>query len=350
MGRGKKRKLSGEEVDGGGMSKDSAEKPPSAKKKKTPNDGKGKSKNQTDWNDIQWEELGVTKDGRFPTTKISSWNVNGIRAWLKNGGLQYLDHEKPDIFCVQETKCAEKELPLDQLRIPGYLMYWHSAEQRGYSGVGLYTKEKPVQVTKGIGIEKYDNEGRLILAEYQDFYFLTSYVPNAGEGLKRLSFKQDWDKDLRELMVKLDKVKPVILCGDLNVAHEPIDLKNPKSNHKTAGFTPEEREDFSLLLKEGFVDVFRYLYPDKEHAYTYWSYRFNARAKDIGWRLDYFVVSERLVKSVTNCVIRKGVLGSDHCPLVLGLNTSDQNSSPSEQQSGETEGTTQIDQDKDADP
>lgn len=328
---GKKRK-SGEEVDGGGASKESSEKTPSAKRKKANPEEKerGKTKvessgaaakNKTDWTSIEWEQLGETKDGRPWNLKLSSWNVNGIRAWLKNGGLEYVKQENPDIFCVQETKCAEKELPMEQLNIPGYKSYWHSAQQKGYSGVGLYSKEEPVAVIKGIGMDKYDCEGRLLVAEYKDFYFLTSYVPNAGEGLKRLAFKKDWDKDFREYLVKLDKVKPVILCGDLNVAHQEIDLKNPKTNHGNAGFTPEERGDFSLLLQEGFVDVFRSLYPERQHAYTYWSYRFNGRAKDTGWRLDYFVVSERLLKDVTDCVIRKGVFGSDHCPLVLGLST-----------------------------
>ncbi|XP_064404230.1 exodeoxyribonuclease-like isoform X2 [Halichondria panicea] len=335
MPKGRKRKEAPAALEGGSGST-SEEAPPPVKKIKTTeatdggavSKGKGKAdggkadggkENKTNWDGIKWNELGQTKDWRPWTKKFSSWNVNGIRAWIKNGGLEYIAREDPDIFCVQETKCIEKDLPMNQLGIPGYHVYWHSAEKKGYSGVGLYSKEKPISVTNGLGIEKFDCEGRIITAEYEHFYFLTSYVPNAGDGLKRLSYKLDWDRDLREYMKKLDLKKPVILSGDLNVAHKEIDLKNPKTNTKTAGFTPEERQDFTELLEEGFVDTFRHLYPDLTGAYTYWSYRFNARAKNTGWRLDYFVVSERLLPHVTDVVIRKEVFGSDHCPLVIGL-------------------------------
>jgi AP endonuclease-1 len=279
---------------------------------------KPNSSKETDWASISWSELGQTSDSRPWNIKFSSWNVNGIRAWLKNGGFEYISHEAPDVFCVQETKCALDRLPKDKLEVEGYHTYWNSAEKAGYSGTGLYSKVKPLEVTFGMGIKKHDTEGRLITCEYETFYLVTAYVPNAGEGLKRLDYRQEWDEDFRAYLKGLDGKKPLILCGDLNVSHREIDLKNPKTNTKSAGFTQEERDGFTALLGEGFIDSFRQLHPDTQ-AFTYWSYRFNARAKNIGWRLDYFVLSERLMKDVCSCVVRSEVVGSDHCPLVLSM-------------------------------
>lgn len=250
--------------------------------------------------------------------KISSWNVNGIRAWMKNGSVSYVKKEAPDIFCIQETKCQKDNIP-KEAKFPGYHTYWAHAETKGYSGVGLCSKTKPLNVSYGIGIAKHDNEGRVITAEFEDFYLVTSYVPNSGRGLPRLGYRQGWDKDFRDYLKNLDKTKPVILCGDLNVAHKEIDLANPKSNTKTAGFTKEERQGFTELLEEGFVDSFRHFYPGKAKQYSFWSYMGNARSKNVGWRLDYFVVSERLVPKVSDSLIRQRVKGSDHCPIVLLL-------------------------------
>ncbi|XP_068699129.1 exodeoxyribonuclease-like isoform X2 [Montipora foliosa] len=250
--------------------------------------------------------------------KISSWNVNGIRAWLKSGSDSYVQSEAPDIFCVQETKCQESDVPKDA-KFLGYHSYWAQADKKGYSGVGMYSKTEPLNVSYGIGIAEHDNEGRVITAEYKDFFLVTSYVPNSGRGLSRLGYRQDWDKDFRSYLKNLDEKKPVILCGDLNVAHKEIDLANPKGNTKTAGFTKEERQGFTELLEEGFVDSFRHFYPSKAKQYSFWSYMRNARAKNIGWRLDYFVVSERLMTKVSDSLIRQRVKGSDHCPVVLLL-------------------------------
>ncbi|KAL5457388.1 hypothetical protein EMCRGX_G034640 [Ephydatia muelleri] len=275
------------------------------------------SKNVTDWSKISFSDTAKTKDGRVWNKKFSSWNVNGIRAWLKNSSLPYIQKESPDIFCLQETKCDTKDLPMDTLKVQGYHDYWSSGDTKGYSGTGIYTKEKPLNVTYGIGIAEHDAEGRVITLEFEKYYFVVAYIPNSGEKLKRLEYRQKWNVVFTAYLKKLDATKPVILCGDLNVAHSEIDLANPKGNTKTAGFTKEERQDFTALLKEGFVDSFRHLYPDRTKAYTYWSYRSNARAKNTGWRLDYFVQSERMMKDVCDCVIRSEVYGSDHCPLVL---------------------------------
>ncbi|GIY32067.1 DNA-(apurinic or apyrimidinic site) endonuclease [Caerostris darwini] len=240
-------------------------------------------------------------DGKPWNLKLASWNVNGIRAWLEKNGMSYLHHEKPDILCLQETKCSDDKLPAEA-NIEGYHCYWLAGDQDGYSDV-----------------EKHDKEGRVITAEYKDFYLVATYVPNAGRGLVRLDYRQEWDEDFRAYLKKLDQKKPVVLCGDLNVAHEEIDLANPKTNKKNAGFTKEEREGFSTLLSEGFVDTFRHLYPDSKGAYTFWTYMMNARAKNVGWRLDYFIVSKRFVENVCDSVIRKDVYGSDHCPITLFL-------------------------------
>lgn len=258
-----------------------------------------------------------TKDGRKPNWKIASWNINGIRAWMDKGGLSYIKDEKPDVLCVQETKCALADMPSD-VKVDGYHDYWSSADQAGYAGTGIYSKTKPINVTYGLGIGKHDTEGRVITAEYDKFYLVTSYVPNSGRGLPRLPYRsKEWDVDFREYLNKLNKTKPVIMCGDLNVAHLEIDLANPKTNRKTAGFTAEERQGFTDLLAEGYIDSYRELYPEKEGAYTFWTYMGNARAKNVGWRLDYFVLSERLKEDLCDNVIRKDVMGSDHCPIVL---------------------------------
>jgi len=259
-----------------------------------------------------------TKDGNPWNFKISSWNVSGIRAWVKKGGLEYLEKENPDIFVLQETKCGEKDIPAAAKNVHGYRTYWYSPKSKsGYSGVGLFTKTEPISVEYGLGIEKHDEEGRLITAEYNNFYLVSTYIPNSGRGLVRLAYRREWNEDLLAYLKRLDETKPVILCGDLNVAHHPIDLARPQSNTKSAGFTKEEREDFTTLLNSGFVDTFRYFHPTKKDAYTFWSYLNNARAKNIGWRLDYFVVSERLVDNLCDSVIRSKVMGSDHCPLAL---------------------------------
>ncbi|XP_052239360.1 exodeoxyribonuclease-like isoform X2 [Dreissena polymorpha] len=258
-----------------------------------------------------------TKDGRKPNWKIASWNVNGIRAWMDKGGLSYLKDESPDVLCIQETKCATADIP-DDVKVDGYHDYWSSAEKAGYAGTAIYSKTKPLNVTYGLGIDKHDDEGRVITAEFDQFYLVTAYVPNAGRGLPRLPYRsKEWDVDFRAFLNDLNKKKPVIMCGDLNVAHQEIDIANPKTNKKNAGFTVEERQGFTDLLAEGYIDSFRVLYPEKEGAYTFWTYMGNARGKNVGWRLDYFVLSERLRDNLCDHVIRKDVMGSDHCPVVL---------------------------------
>ncbi|XP_067121708.1 exodeoxyribonuclease-like [Centruroides vittatus] len=254
--------------------------------------------------------------GKKWNLKISSWNVNGIRSWLDKG-IAFLKEENPDILCLQETKCGDNEIPKKIKDFEGYHKYWLSGDQKGYSGVGLLTKKKPLDVTYGIGNKEHDKEGRVITAEYEEFYIVNAYVPNAGRGLVRLDYRMKWDNDFLQYLKELDSKKPLILCGDLNVAHNEIDLARPKSNKKNAGFTKEEREDFTKLLSEGFFDSFRKLYPDTEGCYTFWSYMMNARGKDIGWRLDYFVLSEQLEQNLCDNLIRKKILGSDHCPITL---------------------------------
>ncbi|CAF0948270.1 unnamed protein product [Didymodactylos carnosus] len=253
-----------------------------------------------------------------PTLKFVSWNVNGIRAWLKNNGLAYIQQEAPDIMCFQEMKCDKLQVPND-CTPPGYKSYWSSGDTAGYSGVGLLTKKDVIKVTFGIDIEEHDKEGRVITAEYDKFYFVASYIPNSGRKLVRLPYRQEWDAAFHLYLKKLDKIKPVIWCGDLNVAHQSIDLCNPKTNTKTSGFTKEERENFSKILNDGFIDSYRYIYPDTVAAYTFWSYFRQAREKNIGWRLDYFVISDRLKEHVCDVLIQNEVYGSDHCPIVLLL-------------------------------
>ncbi len=248
--------------------------------------------------------------------KLISWNVNGFRACMKKGFEEYFKETDADIFCVQETKLQEGQIDFCP---EGYECYWNYAERKGYSGTAVFTKKKPLEVVYGIGIDEHDHEGRVITLEYEDFYFVTVYTPNSQSELARLSYRMQWEDAFRDYLKELDAHKPVILCGDLNVAHQEIDLKNPKTNKKNAGFTQEERDKFTELLNAGFIDSFRYFYPDKAGAYSWWSYRFKAREKDAGWRIDYFVVSDRLKEKMKDALIYKEVMGSDHCPVGLEI-------------------------------
>lgn len=248
--------------------------------------------------------------------KFISWNVNGLRACESKGFSDIFKQLDADFFCLQETKMQEGQL---DLKFDGYHDYWNYAEKKGYSGTAIFTKHEPLSVTYGIGVDEHDHEGRVITLEMSDFYLVTVYTPNSQDGLKRLEYRMKWEDDFREYLTHLDAIKPVIVCGDLNVAHKEIDLKNPKTNRKNAGFTDEEREKFTILLENGFTDTFRYLYPDKEGAYSWWSYRFQARAKNAGWRIDYFVVSNRLADKIKAANIHSDIFGSDHCPVELIL-------------------------------
>ena len=241
--------------------------------------------------------------------KLISWNVNGLRACMKKGFEDFFKESDADIFCVQETKLQEGQIDFCP---EGYECYWNYAEKKGYSGTAVFTKKKPLEVVYGIGIDEHDHEGRVITLEYEDFYFVTVYTPNSQSELARLDYRMRWEDAFRDYLKELDAHKPVIVTGDMNVAHEEIDLKNPKTNKKNAGFTQEERDKFSELLDAGFVDSFRYFYPDKTGAYSWWSYRFKAREKDAGWRIDYFVVSERIKEQMKDALIYKEVMGSDH--------------------------------------
>ena len=247
--------------------------------------------------------------------RFISWNVNGLRSCVQKGFMDFFNGIDADFVCLQETKLQPEQISLDT---PGYEQYWFSAEKKGYSGTAIFAKHKPISVVNGIGDPKYDCEGRTITLEYEDFYLVTCYTPNSQDGLKRLDYRLDWERDLRLYLMKLDAVKPVILCGDLNVAHEEIDLKNPKTNHKSAGFSDEERGKFTELLESGFTDSFRALYPDKVE-YSWWSYMMKAREKNVGWRIDYFVVSDRLFPSVRDSFILGDVMGSDHCPVGIEI-------------------------------
>ena len=248
--------------------------------------------------------------------KLISWNVNGLRACLGKGFTDFFNEVDADIFCVQETKMQQGQATVE---FPGYQQYWNSAEKKGYSGTAVFTKIPPLSAAFGIGIDHHDQEGRVITLEYEDFYLVNVYTPNAQRGLERLDYRMEWEDDFRAYLLGLDAKKPVIVCGDLNVAHTEVDLKNPKTNVNNAGFTPQEREKFSQLLAAGFADSFRTLYPDKTGAYTWWSYMFNARANNAGWRIDYFVVSQRLMEQVKDSVIYPEVMGSDHCPVGLEI-------------------------------
>lgn len=246
--------------------------------------------------------------------KFISWNVNGLRACIGKGFLDFFKETDADIFCLQETKLQAGQIDLE---LPGFYQYWNYAEKKGYSGTAIFSKEEALQVTYGIGIEEHDHEGRVITLEYPDFYFVTVYTPNSQNELARLDYRMKWEDDFLSYLKKLEETKPVIFCGDLNVAHKEIDLKNPKTNRKNAGFTDEERRKFTALTEAGFIDTFRYFYPDLEGAYSWWSYRFSARAKNAGWRIDYFLVSASLKDRLQDAMIYKDVMGSDHCPVGL---------------------------------
>ena len=248
--------------------------------------------------------------------KFISWNVNGLRACVTKGFPEYFDQMQADFFCLQETKLQSGQIELD---LPGYNQYWNYAQKKGYSGTAVFAKQQPLSVTYGVGIEELDTEGRLITLEYPEFYLVTCYTPNAQQGLARIEHRLKWDAAFREHLCKLDQHKPVIACGDLNVAHQEIDLKNPASNRGNAGFSDEERESFTTLLSSGFTDTFRYLYPDVTGAYSWWSYRFNARKNNAGWRIDYFLVSDRIADKIKAAPIYAETLGSDHCPVGLEL-------------------------------
>ena len=248
--------------------------------------------------------------------KFISWNVNGIRACCEKGFRDIFKELDADFFCLQETKMQAGQL---DLQFDGYHSYWNYAEKKGYSGTAIFSKHEPINVTYGLGIEEHDHEGRAITLEMPDFFLVTAYVPNSQDELKRLDYRMRWDDAFRNHLMKLDAQKPVIVCGDLNVAHQEIDLKNPKTNHYNAGFTDEEREKFSILLDAGFTDTFRYFYPDMKDIYSWWSYRFQARQKNAGWRIDYFLASKRLEEKLTGAKIHTDIYGSDHCPVEVTL-------------------------------
>ena len=248
--------------------------------------------------------------------KLISWNVNGIRACLNKGFSDFFKEVNADIFCLQETKCQPEQINLE---FEGYTSYWNSAERKGYSGTAIFTKKQPVNVTYGIGIEEHDKEGRIITLEFENFYLVTNYTPNAKRELERLDYRMVWEDEIRKYLLELNKKKPVIMCGDLNVAHEEIDLKNPKTNHRSAGFTDEERNKMTELLQAGFIDSFRYLYPTQENIYSWWSYMRKAREKNVGWRIDYFIVSKDIESKIKEARIDTDILGSDHCPVELEI-------------------------------
>lgn len=246
--------------------------------------------------------------------KLISWNVNGLRACVTKGFLDYFNAVDADVFCVQETKLQEGQI---ELELQGYHKYWCYADKKGYSGTAMFTKTEPLSVSYGIGIDEHDHEGRVITAEFEDFYVVTCYTPNSKRELERLDYRMKWEDDFREYLKGLETKKPVIICGDLNVAHTEIDLKNPKTNRKNAGFTDEERNKMTVLLDSGFIDTFRYFYPDATGRYTWWSYQFKAREKNAGWRIDYFITSEVLKDRLVSADIHHDVMGSDHCPVEL---------------------------------
>lgn len=248
--------------------------------------------------------------------KLISWNVNGIRACVNKGFADFFRKIDADIFCIQETKCQPEQI---ELEFDGYQSFWNSAERKGYSGTAIFTKKKPINIKYGIGIEEHDKEGRVITLEFEDFYMVTIYTPNSKRGLERLDYRQVWEDEIRKYLLELDKTKPVIMCGDLNVAHKEIDLKNPKTNRGNAGFTDEEREKMTELLNVGFIDTFRYLYPAQEDAYSWWSYMGKARERNIGWRIDYFIVSDSIKDKIEESKIHPEIMGSDHCPVELDI-------------------------------
>ncbi len=246
--------------------------------------------------------------------KLISWNVNGLRACVQKGFLDFFHEMNADFFCIQESKLQEGQISLE---LTDYYQYWNYAEKKGYSGTAIFTKHKPLSVTYGIGIAEHDHEGRVITLEYSDFYVITCYTPNSKQELERLPYRMTWEDDFLNYLKSLDVKKPLILCGDLNVAHKEIDLKNPKTNRHSAGFTDEERGKMTQLLEAGFIDTFRYFYPDKEQIYSWWSYRFKAREKNSGWRIDYFITSDTMKEKLVDAKIHTNILGSDHCPVEL---------------------------------
>lgn len=248
--------------------------------------------------------------------KCISWNVNGIRACVQKGFYDFFNEIDADIFCLQETKMQAGQLDMDT---PGYHQYFNYADKKGYSGTAVFSKKEPINVTYGLGIDEHDHEGRVITLEFDDFFFVTCYTPNSKQQLERLEYRMKWEDDFLAYIKNLDEKKPVIFCGDLNVAHKEIDLKNPKTNHHNAGFTDEEREKMSVILSSGYTDTFRYFYPDQEQIYSWWSYRFKAREKNAGWRIDYFITSQRLDEKLIDAKIHTEVLGSDHCPVELDI-------------------------------
>lgn len=258
----------------------------------------------------------LEKEEREKKMKLVSWNVNGLRAIVKKDFLEQFHAMDADFFCLQEIKLQEGQIDLS---FEGYWDFWNYAEKKGYSGTAIFTKHEPLSATYGIGIEDHDLEGRVITLEYDNYYVVTCYTPNSQNELKRLDYRMQWEEDFQNYIKDLDNEKPVILCGDLNVAHKEIDLKNPQSNKKNAGFSPEERAQFTRFLENGFIDTFRHFYPDKEEVYSWWSYRFGARKRNAGWRIDYFVVSERLKDQLIDAKIHTDMLGSDHCPVELQL-------------------------------
>lgn len=248
--------------------------------------------------------------------QLISWNVNGIRACVNKGFKEYFKQAQADIFCIQETKCQPDQI---ELEFNEYHSYWNSAKKKGYSGTAIFTKIEPKQVKYGIGIEEHDQEGRIITLEFENFYLINNYTPNSKRELERLKYRQQWEDEIRKYLSKLNKKKPVIMCGDLNVAHQEIDLKNPKTNKGNAGFTNEERQKMTMLLETGFTDSFRYLYPQKENSYTWWSYMGKAREKNVGWRIDYFIVSNGIKQKIEEASIHSEIMGSDHCPIGLKI-------------------------------
>lgn len=254
--------------------------------------------------------------------KLVSWNVNGIRAAITKGFIEFVKKEDPDVLCIQETKAQQNQV---QINLEGYYQYWNSADKKGYSGTLIFTKIKPINIHYGIGIDEHDKEGRVITVEYDNYFLTTVYTPNSKRGLERIDYRMEWEDDFLKFMKNLEKTKPVIFCGDLNVAHEEIDIARPKSNMTTAtkpgnaGFSDKERNKFRYLLKSGFIDTFRFLYPDKKDAYSWWTYMFNARTNNVGWRIDYFIVSDSLKNKLKDARILMDVMGSDHCPVCLEL-------------------------------
>ncbi len=248
--------------------------------------------------------------------RLISWNVNGLRACLGKGFLDYFKESKADIFCIQETKMQKEQAEVDT---PGYFQYWNSAEKKGYSGTAIFAKEEPLDVTYGLGLPEHDTEGRVITCRFPEFFLVNVYTPNSQRGLTRLPYRMEWEDAFRDYLLRLKEQQPVVVCGDMNVAHKEIDLKNPRTNVKNAGFTPEERQKMTELLESGFVDSFRFLHPDVVGAYSWWSYMFNARQNNAGWRIDYFLTSEELKDRIETAEIHSQVLGSDHCPVLLEL-------------------------------